>query len=178
MINFTLEITFNKTNNIKTNIIQMNIGGIQIDNWDNYKSSSDLIIKLIKKNYPNENILIEEPSGIDFYSVKIGSNIIITIMPEESWINIKKNIDLKLSNSNQYDNICRLCGLEMKAKTACNKCKKTCCIECYIKNFKANKGIIKCDNCSCTFGVKTPDEYIDVLIDDIRAKAIELYEKK
>lgn len=156
----------------------MNIGGIKIDNWDNYKSSSNLIIKLIKKNYPKENILIDEPNGIDFYSVKIGPNIIITILPGESWINIKKNIDLKLSSLNQYENICRLCELEMKAKTACNKCKKTCCIECYIKNFKANKGIIKCDNCLCTFGVKTPDEYIDVLVDDIREKAYGMNMKK
>jgi hypothetical protein len=149
----------------------MNIGGIQIDNWDNYKSGSNLIIKLIKKNYPKENIIIEEPVGIDFYSVKINSNITITIMPDDSWIDIKKNIDLKLSSLNQYENICRLCKMEIKAKTSCVRCQKTCCIECYIKNFKTNKGIIKCDNCSYKFGVKTPNEYIDILVEDIREKA-------
>lgn len=149
----------------------MNFGGYNIENWSQYKSNSELIIKLIKKTYPDQNILFEEPIGLDLYSVKIGTNIKITICPDNSWLDIKKNIDLKLLNSNQCENICEICKKEMETKTACNKCKKTCCIECYINNFKKNKGIIKCDYCSYTFGIKTPDEYIDILIDDIRTNA-------
>ena len=148
----------------------MNIGGIKIDNYNQYKSNSDLIIKLIKKSYPNEEIKFKEQDCIDLYVLQIGSSIKITIMPDDTWLTIKKNIDSKLYNLNQLynDNICRLCELEMKTKTECNKCKKTCCIECYIKNFRKNNGIINCDNCSFSFGVKTPSSYIDILIDDIR----------
>lgn len=149
----------------------MNIGGYIIENWSQYESNSKLIIKLIKKTYFNQNILFEKPNGLDLYSIKIGPNIKITICPNDSWLDIKKNIDSKLLNSNQCENICRLCTKEMETKTACNKCKKTCCIECYIVGFKKNKGIIKCDNCSYTFGVETPDDYIDVLVDDIRINA-------
>jgi transcription elongation factor Elf1 len=59
----------------------------------------------------------------------------------------------------------------MKTKTTCNKCGKISCIECYIDCFKKNKGIIKCDICSFSFGIKTPDSYIDMLVEDIRKNA-------
>ena len=56
----------------------------------------------------------------------------------------------------------------METKTECNCYKKSCCLECYIGNFRANKGIIKCDLCYYSFGVKTHDKYIDILANDIR----------
>lgn len=149
----------------------MDFGGINIDNWNQYKINSDLIVKLIKKSYTDQEIKFVEPNGIDLYTVQIGSNIMITIMPGDNWNNIKKNIDSKLYNPIQSNNICRLCRLEMEIKTECNKCKKSSCIECYINNFRKNKGIIKCDNCDFSFGQKTPDSYIDILIDDIRENA-------
>lgn len=151
----------------------MNIGGIKIDDFNKYKSNSDLIVKLIKKSYSDQEIIFKEPDVIDLYVLQIGSSIKITIMPGDTWIETKKNIDLKLYGSDKLnnDNICRLCKLEMKTKTECNSCKKYCCIECYIKNFRENKGIIKCDNCSFSFGVKTSDNYIDILIGDIRENA-------
>ena len=149
----------------------MNFAGITIDNWNQYKSNSDLIVKLIKNFYSGEKIKFQEPKGLDLYTVQIGSGIKITIMPDDTWISIKKNIDSKLYNLNKSNNICRLCELEMEIKTECNQCKKSCCIECYIKNFRKNKGIIKCDNCNFSFGQKTPDSYINVLIGDIRENA-------
>lgn len=157
----------------------MNIGGVIINDWNQYKLNSNIIIGLIKKSYSEYEIKFEEPKGIDLYTVQIGSNIMITILPTNNWINIKKDIDSKINNMNQFDyhnsnnkfNLCRLCKLEIEIKTECNKCKKSSCIECYIKNFKKNKGIIKCDNCNFSFGQKTPDSYIDILIDDIREKA-------
>lgn len=151
----------------------MNIAGINIENINQYKSNSELIIKLIKKTYVKEEIIIDENLGIDFYSVNIGHKIKITIMPDDNWTIIKKNIDLILNVSiNSNENICRLCGINMKSKTKCNKCNKFSCIECYIKNFNINKGIVKCDNCSYSFGILTPDEYLDILSDDIRKMQI------
>ena len=152
----------------------MNFAGITIDNWNQYKSNSDLIVKLIKNFYSSEKIKFKEPKGLDLYTVQIGSGIKLTIMPDDTWMSIKKNIDSKLYNLNQSDNICRLCELEMKTKTECNQCKKSCCIECYIQNFRKNQGIIKCDNCNFSFGQKTPNSYIDVLIGDIRENAREM----
>lgn len=55
----------------------------------------------------------------------------------------------------------------MKCAVGCNKCGKQTCLECYIDNFKLNKGIIRCETCNYSFGVKVPDEYIDLAIDDI-----------
>lgn len=166
----------------------MNIGGIIIDDWNQYKLKSNIIIGLIKKSYPEQNIKLEEPKGIDLFTVQIGEDILITILPSNDWVSIKKDIDSKLYNLNQYNknkdkdidnsNLCRLCKLEMDIKTDCNKCKKSSCIECYIKNFKKNKGIIRCDNCNFSFGQKTPDSYIDILVDDIREKALTMMKNK
>ena len=83
----------------------MNIGGVIINDFSQYKSNSNLIVRLIKKTYPNEKIIYEEPNKIDLYCVQIGTNIKITIMPGDTWTEIKKNIDLKLYDSNQLDDI-------------------------------------------------------------------------
>jgi hypothetical protein len=156
----------------------MNVGGIYINDLAQYKANSNLIFRLIKKNYPDEHIIFEESQNIDLDTVQIGCKINLTIMPDSTWIEIKKNIDGKLYGLKNPNNICRLCQMNIKTKTECNKCKKSCCLECYIRNFKANNGIIKCDNCSYSFGVFTPDEYIDVLVGDIREKANQMNREK
>jgi len=152
----------------------MNIGGIKIDNYDKYKLDSKLIIKLVEKFYYNEHITVIEPQSFDFFELVINNHIKITILPQDTWISIKNNIDSKLSTN---DNICRLCDKQIITKTTCNNCNKSCCIECYIDNFRKNKGIIKCDNCKYLFGVKTPDKYIELFIGDIRENARKLNKK-
>jgi transcription elongation factor Elf1 len=62
----------------------------------------------------------------------------------------------------------------MKAKTSCNKCHGICCIECYIDSFRKNKGIVVCGLCDYSYGVKTPDKYIDVLVGDIRDNLLQM----
>lgn len=155
----------------------MNIRGVIIDDVYEYENNSNLIVELIKKFYSDKEIIFEKPATIDLYKIQIGSNIMMTIMPGDTWKEIKKNIDSKLYNLNKSDNICRLCGLGMEVKTECNKCKKSCCVECYINCFKKNEGIIKCDNCSFSYGQKIHKSYIDKSINNIRENACKMNKK-
>lgn len=107
---------------------------------------------------------------IDLVYVSIDSRIKFALMPNVKWSELKEEIDLKL-RSVYEEKMCEKCGCEMKCVVGCNKCGTQTCLECYIDNFKLNKGIIKCGICNYSFGVRVPYKYIDFAIDNIRSNA-------
>lgn len=147
----------------------LNIEGAQIDDLEKYNNMCVLIKKLIKKVYPNLKIRFDQINNMDLVYIIIENNVKIALMPNTEWINLKKEIDDKLNYKTNEN--CELCKEKITKLACCNSCKKYTCIECYIKNFIKNSGIIKCHYCSYSFGVYTPPEYIDILVDDIRENA-------
>lgn len=146
----------------------IHIEGVCIENIDTYSKKCDTIIKLLKRNYKNCSIKYEQLSKIDLVYIMVDNRIKLAIMPEVKWNDLKKHIDLELK-SIYGKRMCEECSGEIKCIASCNKCHNNTCLECYIENFKLNKGIVKCKICSYSFGVEIPDEYIDLAIDDIRS---------
>ena len=157
-----------------------NIQDVYIGDIEKYKQKCMLFKKLIKSTYPDITIKFIDSDNVDLCYIKINEQIQIAILPNVIWHDIKKNIDLKLSQINYgstksiVNDYCSQCNKQMSAKTSCNKCHGICCVECYIDNFRKNKGLIVCKFCDYVYGIKTPDEYIDILIDDIREKLLKL----
>ncbi len=151
-----------------------NIQDVYIGNIEKYKQKCVLFKKLIKSTYPDIKIKFIDSDGVDLCYIEINKQIKIAILPNVVWQDIKKNIDLKLSKSIDFNNFCSQCNKQMSTKTSCNKCYEICCVECYIDNFRKNKGLIVCGFCNYTYGIKTPDEYIDILIDDIRDNLLKI----
>ena len=156
----------------------LNITGVQINDVEKYNKKCDVIKKLIKSTYPSIDISFEQINRLDLVFMNIENIIKIALLPDETWNQIKSNIDDKLNTIgfNQLSKpyaieYCELCSRNIRAKASCNFCHKICCIECYIDSFKKGKGIIKCGFCSKKFGVKCADEYIELMIDDIRTNA-------
>jgi hypothetical protein len=86
----------------------------------------------------------------------------ITIIPENNWIDIKRNIMNKISD---IEKICLLCDNEHKIFISCNRCSQSCCLECYINMFRINKGIIKCSFCNYKIYCECPDHMIDIYVE-------------
>lgn len=146
------------------------IEGVQINNIEEYNTKCDIIKKLIKSQYKNSLVKFEQLNKISLIHVVIDNRIKFALMPNIKWNEIKKEIDLKLKCA-YGEKICSKCMSEMKCVTICNNCSSQTCLECYIDSFRLNKGIIKCEICNYLFGIKIPDKYIDLAIDDIRSNA-------
>lgn len=146
------------------------IVGVQIDDVEEYNAKCTIIKKLIKSHYKNSSIKFVQLNKIDLVYVIFDDKIKFAIMPDVKWSELKEEINEKLKDVYK-EKICSKCSCEMKCIAECNKCKTQTCLECYIDNFKLNKGIIKCGSCNYLFGVQVPDEYIDLAIDDIRYNA-------
>ena len=146
------------------------IEGVQIVNVEEYNSKCDIIKKLIKSQYKNSSIKFVQLNKIDLVYVIFDKTIKFAIMPDVKWTELRKEIDFKLRDIYK-EKICKKCGCKIKCVAGCNNCGTQTCLECYIDNFKLNKGIIRCEICNYSFGVRVPDEYIDLAIDDIRTNA-------
>ena len=146
------------------------IEGVCIDNIDEYNAKCDVIKKLIKSVYKNSSIKFEQLNKMDLVYVSIEDIIKFALMPNVKWSELKEEIEVKLKNIYGVK-MCSKCCCKIKCAATCNKCKSQTCLECYIESFKLNKGIIRCMSCNYSFGVKVPDEYIDLAIDEIRTNA-------
>jgi hypothetical protein len=148
----------------------IHIEGVCIDNTDEYNRKCEILKKIIKSEYKNSSVKFEQLNQNNLVYVIIDNRIKFALMPNVGWNVYKQNIDLELK-SLYGKRMCGECKGEIKCAATCNKCHILTCLECYIENFKSNKGIIRCKFCNYSFGVKVSDEYIDLAIDDIRENA-------
>ena len=137
---------------------------------DEYEKKCILIKKLIKSTYTNSKISFVQLNKNDLMFVMFDNIIKIAIIPNANWIDIKLDIDTKFKQT-LGDKMCQDCKGIIKCLASCNNCHYNTCLECYIDNFTAGKGIVKCKHCSYSFGHKIPNKYIDLAIDDIRSGA-------
>lgn len=143
--------------------------------WDNYINKTmeyrvkkmafdnDMLEKLEKaKKYLDGKHIefkIENNKHINLPIIIINKTSTITILEENTWDDIKRNIDSKLSTPNNFD--CSICCLNnIKKKVSCNKCSNYWCIPCYAEIYKTNNGIIKCPYCRFEFGEKIDNNLI------------------
>jgi hypothetical protein len=91
----------------------------------------------------------------------------MTILEENTWDEIKRHIDAKLSN--EKSNECSICSTNViiKRRVSCTKCASDWCIDCYINIFRTKKGIIKCPFCRFTYGNQFPDYMIEIGVQQI-----------
>ena len=127
------------------------------------------IIRQIINYIPNEKIKFgRSDEGLpELYFIEYHS--MMTILPDNTWDEIKRIIDSKIKQTNDKD--CLICCSLIKNKSvSCNKCSIRFCLKCYADIFKANKGLIVCPFCRYTFGrIMHPFEveqcYNDILRD-------------
>lgn len=132
------------------------------------KSERNSIIHKIKEYLPNEKIQFRKHECTnDLQIIFTDKKAIMTILEENTWDEIKRHIDAKLSN--KKSNECSICytNVIIKRRVSCTKCASDWCIDCYINIFRTNKGIIKCPFCRFTYGNQFPDYMIEIGVQQI-----------
>ena len=84
-----------------------------------------------------------------------------TIKATNSWREIKRHIDAKISEKKSSE--CPICSSEkiQKRRVSCTKCAEAWCVDCYINIFRANKGITKCPFCRYEVGFEMSDSMVE-----------------
>lgn len=85
---------------------------------------------------------------IDFPLKKSGCSII----NNNTWDEIKKNLDLKSKGISTLNNECSLCFEKTICLVSCNKCANVNCSKCYLDIIRTNRGLHKCPFCRHEFG--------------------------
>lgn len=101
-----------------------------------------------------------------FFTIK---RVMISIDEDNTWDEIKRHIDVKLSDKKDKD--CSICDTTFVGKigrVTCNKCSGEYCTNCYINIFRTGKGIMPCPFCRHSIGVEHPDDLIEPAIERIR----------
>jgi len=131
------------------------------------KSNCNQLIHKIKDYLPNEKIQFKkhEITG-DLQIIFTNKKAIITILESNTWDEIKRHIDAKMSN--EQKNECSICSTnEIQKKITCTKCASELCVNCYVSIFRINKGIIKCPFCRFTYGQEMPDFMVEMGVQQI-----------
>lgn len=105
------------------------------------------IIMNICEYLPSMEIKIRnnEYSG-DLEVVIVKHNALITILPTNTWEEIKDCIDIKMNKKNT--DVCSICYKSTKKRrVSCGKCLNYWCVECYMQNCKSYTGYQKCPYC-------------------------------
>jgi len=121
------------------------------------------LIHRIRDYLPNEKIQfnIHEITG-DLEIIFTDKKAMMTVLDSNTWDEIKRHIDVKLSNEKSDE--CSICSTNelKKRRVTCTKCANEWCVNCYIRIFRANKGIIKCPFCRFSFGVEYPKYMVEI----------------
>lgn len=126
------------------------------------------LIYKIKDYLPNEKIQFKkhEITG-DLQIIFTNKKAIMTILDCNTWDEIKRHIDAKMSNERNDE--CSICSTKemQKRRVTCTKCASEWCIDCYISIFRTNKGIIKCPFCRFAYGQEFPEYMVEFGVQQI-----------
>ena len=135
------------------------------------KISRNQLLHKIKEYIPSEKIRFQNNNFTGNTEIVFTERkAILSILKENTWEDIKRNIDNKISNIKPVE--CSICLSKkiQKRKVCCPKCSFDTCASCYINIFRTNKGIIKCPFCRYTYGNEFPDEMIEIGVQEILYK--------
>lgn len=126
------------------------------------------LIHKINNYLPNEKIQFKKHKITgDLQIIFTTKKAIMTILDCNTWDEIKRHIDIKMSNErNDECSICSTMEIQ-KRRITCTKCASEWCINCYISIFKTNNGIIKCPFCRFSYGEEYPEYMVEIGVQQI-----------
>ena len=125
------------------------------------------LIHKIKNYLPNEKIQFKKHKFTgDLQIIFTNKKAIMTVLESNTWDEIKRHIDAKISNEKNDE--CSICSTnKIQKRVTCTKCASYWCVNCYINIFRANKGIIKCPFCRFAYGEEFPECMVDIGVQQI-----------
>lgn len=132
------------------------------------KINRNHLIHKIKDYLPNEKIQFRKNEDTGYLEIIFtDKKAIMTILECNTWDEIKRHIDAKMSNEKNGE--CSICSTKeiQKGRVTCNKCAGEWCVNCYISIFRKNKGIIKCPFCRFAYGNEFPEYMVEIGVQQI-----------
>jgi hypothetical protein len=149
---------------------------IVIDDIEKYNSKCIVIKNLILEEFNNDDFEFNLNDDTNVQMIIINKKSTVTILPNNSWNDIKRNI-IKKINETYKNNDCSICFEKIKQNISCNQCSNNWCGECYINLFRNGNGIIKCPVCRYSFGIEISECMVDYSIREMKNKFHILYIK-
>jgi hypothetical protein len=134
-----------------------------------YKKCCSILKNLIMEEYKNELFVfgIDERNQFLISSFSRGNKWTIKFIPENTWKEVKRNIDKQLVEDYKQ-NSCSICCEEIMKNISCNKCSQNWCGKCQLKLFETYQGICVCPYCRYAYGQKVPQFMIKAALSEIR----------
>ena len=141
------------------------------EEFDKYDKRCNVIKNLILKVYRNDKFdFIRNPQTL-YIEVVINNISNITLLPDNTWNEIKRHIDKKIIvERNGISQNCIICCEKIQKNVTCSKCSNNYCGECYINLFKSGKGVITCPLCRYSYGNTMSEYMIQMGVNEIKHK--------
>jgi hypothetical protein len=143
----------------------MDIRKMNFNEIDKYNKRCDIIKDLILKTFVDTTFEFNTNPDTLYNEVTINGNSKISLLPDNSWQEVKRHINQKILG---FTGDCIICCEKMENAVSCAKCSNNFCGKCYIKLFRVGKGIITCPHCRWEFGENVREIMIESFVDKIK----------
>jgi hypothetical protein len=136
-----------------------------------YKKRCSILKYLIMEEYKNVLFVfdIDDEKILNISSCSRGNKWTISFIPENTWKDVKRNIDKKLVEDYKQ-NSCSICCEEIMKNISCSKCSQSWCGKCHLKLFETYQGICVCPYCRFAVGQKIPQFMIEPCLNEMKFK--------
>lgn len=142
-----------------------------------HKMSKEELIKYHKRCFVIKNLISNTYKDLEHYfTINHDTNLIemiinkesqLTLLPDNTWIEIKRHIDVKIACS--YKD-CIICLNKIDTSVSCCKCSNHWCGDCYVNLYEHGQGLVTCPICRFSVGEKVPNKILKMGIDQIRKR--------
>lgn len=128
------------------------------------------LLHQIKAYLPNEKVTFHRNPLNGHVEFCIGQKQPLTILEDNTWAEIKRHIDLKMTP--KIPDECTVCMTDsiIKGRVTCSKCAGQLCTLCYINIYRAAKGATKCPFCNYKVGSAVPSWAVETGVEMLRTR--------
>lgn len=132
-----------------------------------YHKRCNVIKNLISNTYKDLDFFFTINHETNFIEMIIDNKAQLTLLPDNTWNEIKRHIDSKITRS--YKD-CIICLNKIDTCVSCCKCANHWCGNCYVDLYKHGHGLVTCPICRFSVGEKVPNEILKIGISQISRK--------
>ena len=128
------------------------------------------LLHQIKAYLPHEAVRFHRNSLNGCVEFSIGEKEPITILKDNTWAEVKRHIDLKLSP--EIPETCTICMTDSikKGRVTCPKCAGQMCTTCCVDIYRAKKGATSCPFCNNKVGDRVPNSAVEIGVQMLRER--------
>lgn len=140
---------------------------MSFEKYPEYHKRCNVIKNLISITYKDLDYFFTINHNTNFVEMIINNKGQLTILPDNTWNEIKRHIDVKITCS--YKD-CIICLNKIETSVSCSKCANHWCGNCYVDLYTHGQGIVTCPICRFSVGEKVPSKLLKLGISQIKKR--------